>query len=115
MGQRHNRRRTRPRSRNRLNIIASDPPPYLPLVQDDSSSVSSPILSPVCALLECDAEPLAPIWHTRFAAWQPRGREQGVDGFGAVECRLFGGKPGDDVNLCYNMLDFFGRLDYIDK
>jgi hypothetical protein len=28
--------------------------------------------------------------------------------------RLFGGEPGDDVGLCYRMLEYFGGLDYID-
>ena len=31
----------------------------------------------------------------------------------ADRCRLFGGEPGDDVALCYRMLEFFGGLDYI--
>lgn len=32
----------------------------------------------------------------------------------AEQCRLFGGEPGDDVGLCYRMLEYFGGLDYID-
>lgn len=32
----------------------------------------------------------------------------------AEQCRLFGGEPGDDVSLCYRMLEYFGQLDYID-
>jgi hypothetical protein len=28
--------------------------------------------------------------------------------------RVFGGEPGDDVGLCYRMLEYFGGLDYID-
>jgi hypothetical protein len=28
--------------------------------------------------------------------------------------KLFGGVPGDDVGLCYRMLEFFGGLDFID-
>ncbi|EAA65663.1 hypothetical protein AN0833.2 [Aspergillus nidulans FGSC A4] len=28
--------------------------------------------------------------------------------------RLFGGEPGDDVDLCYRMLEYFGGLDFID-
>jgi hypothetical protein len=28
--------------------------------------------------------------------------------------KLFGGVPGDDVGLCYRMLEYFGVLDFID-
>jgi hypothetical protein len=28
--------------------------------------------------------------------------------------KLFGGLPGDDVGLCYRMLEYFGGLDFID-
>lgn len=31
------------------------------------------------------------------------------------QCRLFGGEPGDDVGLCYRMLEYFGGLDYINS
>jgi hypothetical protein len=33
----------------------------------------------------------------------------------AEQCHLFGGEPGDDVSLCYRMLEYFGGLDYIDS
>ena len=31
----------------------------------------------------------------------------------AQQIQLFGGEPGDDVELCYKMLEYFGGLDYI--
>jgi hypothetical protein len=33
----------------------------------------------------------------------------------ADQYRLFGGEPGDDVSLCYRMLEYFGGLDYIES
>lgn len=48
-------------------------------------------------------------WHIRESGPQ---REAGE--FESEQCRLFGGEPGDDVTLCYRMLEYFGGLDYID-
>ena len=99
MGQRHNRRRTRLRSRNR-SIVPVEP--------------STP---PLCF---CDPIPTypAPTWHHGYAAWGERERRLQVEEADKLEteqCRLFGGVPGDDVNLCYRMLEYFGGLDYIDS
>ena len=33
----------------------------------------------------------------------------------ADQYRLFGGEPGDDVSLCYRMLEYFDGLDYINS
>ena len=46
-------------------------------------------------------------------AWQTR--EPSQYGLEKEQLRLFGGEPGDDVNLCYRMLEYFGGLDYIDS
>lgn len=49
-------------------------------------------------------------------AWQIRDNvPQAKGGLEAEQCRLFGGEPGDDVSLCYRMLEYFGGLDYIDS
>ena len=32
----------------------------------------------------------------------------------AERLQLFGGEPGDDVGLCYKMLEAFGRMEWID-
>jgi len=58
-------------------------------------------------------------WHNRYISWQSRERQQRQEQEAAAkleadQCRLFGGEPGDDVSLCYKMLEYFGRLDYID-
>ena len=28
-----------------------------------------------------------------------------------MQIKIFGGEPGDDVDLCYKMLEYFGTLD----
>ncbi len=58
-------------------------------------------------------------WHNRYISWQNRERQQRQEQNAAAkleadQCRLFGGEPGDDVSLCYKMLEYFGGLDYID-
>ena len=55
--------------------------------------------------------------HNRYIAWQNRERRQREEAakLEAEQCRLFGGEPGDDVALCYRMLEYFGGLDYIDS
>lgn len=60
-----------------------------------------------------------PNWHSRYLSWQIRERRQRQEQEAAAKleadrCRLFGGEPGDDVSLCYKMLEFFGGLHYID-
>lgn len=30
------------------------------------------------------------------------------------QIKLFGGEPGDDPNLCFRMLEAFGRMEWID-
>lgn len=114
MGRRHNRRRTRLRPRNRVNRSISStgfqPPPSLP---------SSNLLLPPSVLTPSayHIEPIAPIWPSAFDSWQARGYLQREAASSVEEdehYRLFGGEPGDDPSLCYKMLDYFGRLDYID-
>ena len=57
----------------------------------------------------------ARLWQNRFAAWQDRDRAQKEHAakLEAQQIQLFGGEPGDDVELCYRMLEYFGGLDYI--
>jgi len=119
MGQRHNRRRTRPRSTHRIiqdglaHPISPIPAPRTPqntyrdLVSADNSPCSSP---------GSPAATLAPSWHNGYTAWQTRERPSRLEsGLEEEQCRLFGGEPGDDVSLCYRMLEYFGGLDYIDS
>jgi len=131
MGQRHNRRRTRPRSRNQLNDnqgISTSPShkfPVSPIVVPSPTwttrSISSepPAINYTTPACISPGSPvpvnLAPIWHSGFTAWQIRDNaSRAVGGLEAEQCRLFGGEPGDDVSLCYRMLEYFGGLDYID-
>ncbi|EAU39503.1 predicted protein [Aspergillus terreus NIH2624] len=100
MGQRHNRRRTRPRSRNRSVNTA----PF------DSSL--NPAVSEICDSPDSIPNPIAPTWHFGQTVWQAREHTLQLE---AEQCRLFGGEPGDDIGLCYRMLEYFGGLDYIDS
>ncbi|KAJ5682751.1 hypothetical protein N7462_005916 [Penicillium macrosclerotiorum] len=132
MGQRHNRRRTRPRS-HRANSIdeasaaaltAVIPPPGSPVAviatiwspQPTSCvhpSSATACISPGSPVLAASA----PTWHYGSTDWKiPETTSQwDGEGFEAQRCRLFGGEPGDDVSLCYRMLEYFGGLDYIDS
>ncbi|KAJ5919460.1 hypothetical protein N7454_009295 [Penicillium verhagenii] len=106
MGQRHNRRRTRPRSSLHSNIR-----------QDYLSSSISPATSHSTACIQRGTPvPIpAPTWHYGYSAWQIRETKPQLQlgGLEDEQYRLFGGEPGDDVTLCYRMLEYFGGLDYI--
>ncbi|KAL5335349.1 hypothetical protein BJX70DRAFT_326676 [Aspergillus crustosus] len=115
MGQRHNRRRTRtrPRSRSRNRFNDIDPPP---------SAISSPVdiraaFSFPAYASDCFGKRPVSTRHYRALTWQ--GRELILKPETAMmeteQYRLFGGEPGDDLNLCYRMLEYFGGLDYIDS
>lgn len=49
-------------------------------------------------------------------AWQIRDKRQREEKekIEAEQRRIFGGEAGDDVELCYRMLEYFGGLDYIE-
>ncbi|KAF7713716.1 Uncharacterized protein PECH_000886 [Penicillium ucsense] len=137
MGQRHNRRRTRPRSSKQKHLdrgllgsfyhSVSDPSPVLPAsswrAQSPSHNPHSAAAhnSPV-SICSLPGSPHllnpAPIWHSGLTAWpiHEEAPQQGPLGSGieARQYRLFGGEPGDDLNLCYRMLEYFDGLDYID-
>lgn len=123
MGQRHNRRRTRPRSHHRTN--SQDTPAsvnsYTSLAAPSSTWSPSESISANHQPVACPS-PGSPVstpaltWHYGHTTWQIRDfSRQQPRGLEAEQCRLFGGEPGDDVNLCYRMLEYFGGLDYIDS
>lgn len=55
-------------------------------------------------------------WDNQYIAWQQRKTAQNDQAAKLEEeqIKLFGGMPGDDVGLCYRMLEYFGGLDFID-
>ena len=113
MGHRHNRRRTRPRSRNRVNRSTSPTGPQPPSTLPSAGFQPPSALTPPAYHIE----PIVPIWPSAFDSWQARGYLRRVVAPSVEDdehYRLFGGEPGDDLSLCYRMLDYFGRLDYID-
>lgn len=124
MGQRHNRRRTRPRSRNYstanvdcFQVRFADSPPCA--ASRSKLFVPRP-LHPTDFTARVSREPYqippAHIWHYWYLAWQKRERRLRLETakLEAEQCRLFGGEPGDDMSLCYRMLEYFDGLDYID-
>ncbi|KAJ5204800.1 uncharacterized protein N7498_005679 [Penicillium cinerascens] len=127
MGQRHNRRRTRPRHH-----YSSQETPATLTQAPNSPAIASSALSPPNIYAELSAfnqsaaclssgspapVSLAPTWQYGYTAWQipesaPQLESGGLD---AARYRLFGGEPGDDLSLCYRMLEYFGGLDFIDS
>ncbi|KAL4787496.1 hypothetical protein BJX76DRAFT_354207 [Aspergillus varians] len=108
MGQRHNRRRTRIRFRNRF--VNIDPPPGAILSPTDFCAAPYPYS------LDCLGNRPASTRHYRGLKWQDREHvlKTQTASMETEQYRLFGGEPGDDVGLCYRMLEYFGGLDYID-
>ncbi|EED22225.1 conserved hypothetical protein [Talaromyces stipitatus ATCC 10500] len=103
MGQRHNRRRTRPRSRNRAASLDS--------LRSSSSSIDYRQEPAASSPVHKFSEPvvLVPLAHTRhnwLEEWQSSEFNESFDAE-QQQCRYFGGEPGDDENLCYYMLDYF--------
>ncbi|KAJ6120948.1 hypothetical protein N7523_005228 [Penicillium sp. IBT 18751x] len=118
MGQRHNRRRTRPRHHSSqepsVNQAASLPAIASPVL---SNPISYARTSVACNSPGSPAPAtLAPTWQYGYTAWQIRETpQQKTGGTEAAQYRLFGGEPGDDLSLCYRMLEYFGGLDFIDS
>lgn len=119
MGQRHNRRRTRVRSRNRN--VRFEPPASpasscdlaVPIIPEPTGGLGQWTGRESAACASCEPIPKypAPTWHVGYVGWQQREHRLQLE---AERFRLFGGEPGDDVSLCYRMLEYFGGLDYID-
>ncbi|EEQ33685.1 conserved hypothetical protein [Microsporum canis CBS 113480] len=138
MGQRHNRRRTRPRSRRRINNnnaasrLQQTVVMLTPLHQPETypyASLPLPLsCSPGARNHWHDRVPSAQLWHNRYLAWHGRststtsssststtqGQRREATKLEVEQCRLFGGEPGDDVTLCFRMLEFFSGLDFIE-
>ncbi|KEF57105.1 uncharacterized protein A1O9_07295 [Exophiala aquamarina CBS 119918] len=56
-------------------------------------------------------------WHNRYAAWQTRELAQRKEAvkIEAEQIKLFGGEPGDDISLCYKMMEVFEGMNWIDS
>lgn len=121
MAHKHNRRRIRPRSRNH----GPSPTSFDGILSSSGLTESAPAFTPRAnkatfvpqynRLTDLSAQH----WHNRYNSWQTRERQQRQEQEAAAkleadQCRLFGGEPGDDVSLCFKMLEYFGGLDYID-
>lgn len=54
-------------------------------------------------------------WQTRYDAWQNRDQAQRREAalLEAEQIKLFGGEPGDDITLCYKMMEVFDGMDWI--
>lgn len=56
-------------------------------------------------------------WHNPYHSWQAREKNEKVEWEGTKEerKRIFGGdgSDGEDDGLCWRMMDFFVRLDYL--
>ncbi|RJE17046.1 hypothetical protein PHISCL_10617, partial [Aspergillus sclerotialis] len=55
-------------------------------------------------------------WYNRYVAWQTREKAQSREAatIEAEQIKLFGGYPGDDVGLCYKMMEIFEGMNWID-
>ncbi|KAL2401256.1 hypothetical protein ABEF93_004104 [Exophiala dermatitidis] len=56
-------------------------------------------------------------WHNRYLSWQNRDVLQRRDAVKneSERIKLFGGEPGDDVGLCYKMMEVFEGMNWIDN
>ncbi|KIW53915.1 hypothetical protein PV05_06323 [Exophiala xenobiotica] len=124
MAHKHNRRRVRTRSRNNNflkftydlsdNTITSLKPsaPYPASIPE--TSPKQPSLPPM--LRNPSTTVTAKHWQNRYVAWQNRDMAQIREAvkLEAEQIKLFGGEPGDDVGLCYKMMELFERMNWID-
>jgi hypothetical protein len=131
MAHRNNRRRAR-RPRSRASPTHNDhssrhsldqfiiPRPSLTsevcatnLTQASSTSMPSPPTTIATSRHRSDIP--AKLWQNRCTTRQDRDRAQREQAakLEAQQIQLFGGEPGDDVELCFKMLEYFGGLDYI--
>jgi len=55
-------------------------------------------------------------WQNRYTAWQNREAAQRREAakIEAEQIKLFGGEPGDDVSLCYKMMEVFEGMNWVD-
>jgi hypothetical protein len=126
MAHKHNRRRVRPRGRNHTTLvlnydISGTPSPTFNSVApypSSNSSTSSRQQTPSPSFRGPSNTGLAfKQWHTRNTAWQTRDLAQRKEAvkIEAEQIKLFGGEPGDDIALCYKMMEVFEGMNWIDS
>lgn len=123
MAHKHNRRRIRPRNRgtelhltfDSSNNIMSSTIPSLPFPSTARRDSQDRIPLPP-TLRNPGASLASRHWHNRFVVWQNRDVAQKREAvkIEAEQIKLFGGEPGDDVGLCYKMLEVFEGMNWID-
>ncbi|EKG12566.1 hypothetical protein MPH_10316 [Macrophomina phaseolina MS6] len=126
MGQRHNRKRTRSRPRNRRsNNHTRDSSvdssfSTFSTFSSESSFAGMPSY-PQYQRYPGFANPPAAHWHQQYSAWHLRQeleRKQQEEALEKQRLRLFGGEATDGAELCGPMLkvvmDLFDDIDYID-
>ncbi|OAP64292.1 hypothetical protein AYL99_00264 [Fonsecaea erecta] len=123
MAHKHNRRRVRPRNRNHTSLNPIFEMPDELSVRSDSSALFPPSpstdleQSPLPGILRV-ANPTVASRHlyNRYVAGQNRDKAQRREAakIEAERIKLFGGYPGDDVGLCYKMMEVFEGMNWID-
>ncbi|KIV96048.1 hypothetical protein PV10_03630 [Exophiala mesophila] len=117
---RHNRRRVRPRNRNvTMNyqtFTALQPPsPHSHTSSTSSISVASWQTTPLHMTMtslpsgSISYNPQPPTYLSRSPG--PAGRPYNIE---AERIKMFGGEPGDDIGLCYKMMELFEGMNWID-
>ncbi|ETI19819.1 hypothetical protein G647_08833 [Cladophialophora carrionii CBS 160.54] len=124
MAHKHNRRRFRPRNRNHstLNPTFDIPDDLSTLYESSIFPSASPSRTgsrqpPLPATLrDPNANVTSKHWYNRYTAWQNREKAQKREAatIEAEQIQLFGGEPGDDVDLCYKMMEVFEGMNWID-
>ncbi|KIW11292.1 hypothetical protein PV08_10592 [Exophiala spinifera] len=126
MAHKHNRRRIRPRNRNNILQLTWDITEYTPSSLQSSATYPSTFPRPTPTQPTQPALPLtlrnsgasltSKNWHNRYVAWQNRDMAQKREAIKLEDeqIKLFGGEPGDDVALCYKMLEVFAGMKWID-
>jgi ABC-type Fe3+-citrate transport system substrate-binding protein len=126
MAHKHTRRRIRPRSRNHKTLVDRSlydrsllSKPGIASDAEPPNISTSGIYSTTTDSLFVDPDQMVKATNRSqnlHTYWQPRTTWQ-LEEAAKLECeriKLFGGVPGDDVGLCYRMLEYFGGLDFID-
>jgi hypothetical protein len=121
MAHKHNRRRSRPRSRHGKAAIGFDSLALTDCHSFNSSSPLSPASIPYSRTIKPPQPPLsnsisARHWQNRYTAWQNREAAQRREEsrIEAEQLKIFGGEPGDDTGLCFKMMEAFEGMEWVD-